>query len=110
MARTVHKFEVSANNAFGPVELPIGARIVHTDVQHTRVFVWALVDPAAETTDRLLGYFATGHLVPEQGLYIGSCPDREFGLVWHVFEGIEPEREAASDLHEVIEGRTEVPA
>jgi hypothetical protein len=88
MARVVHKYEVLARNGFGKVEMPVGAEIVHADVQRTSVYIWALGDPDAELVTRLLGYFGTGHLIPDQAEYVGSCTDRDFGLVWHVFEGM----------------------
>lgn len=86
MARVVHKFAVSFLGDLGPVQMPVGAEVLHADCQGNQVFVWALVDPDAEMETRRFGVFGTGHPVPEDARHIGTCIERNWGLVWHVFE------------------------
>jgi hypothetical protein len=87
MARVVHKFQVEGAGEFGTVPMPIGSEILHADVQGEHVFVWALVEQgAAPLIERRLGYFGTGQPVPEGAKHVGSCIERHWGLVWHVFE------------------------
>jgi hypothetical protein len=85
MARVVHKYEVAAASDFGPVSMPVDAQILHTDVQGHQVFVWALVSADAEMVERRLGFWGTGHEVPDGARYLGTGIT-DFALVWHVFE------------------------
>jgi hypothetical protein len=88
MARAVHKFQVEPGE-FTDVPMPIGAEILHADVQGDAVFVWALVQPgAANLINRRLAYFGTGKSIPDNARHIGTCIERNWGLVWHVFEEV----------------------
>jgi hypothetical protein len=77
-ARVVHKYAVEAAGDFGPVQMPVGAEILHADVQGDQVFVWASVAPeAGELVERRIGYFGTGSPVPGGALMAGrSLVDR----------------------------------
>lgn len=81
--------------------LPRGAEILHVDVQarytvtvegsptiaHEDAFVWALVDPAADTVERQFRLAGTGHDLPDDGLaHVGSFMMAGGGLVFHLFE------------------------
>src|SRR5690242_7651027 len=107
MARVIHKFEVPNGGEFTDVSMPIGAEILHADVQGEKVFVWALVDPERAPVFRMLGFFSTGHPVPAGAVHVGTGIERNFGLAWHVFEIA---GEVVSDPHDVVDERTEVPA
>lgn len=85
----VHKYEVPFGQGLMP--LPVGARILHVDVQPNSptgegVFAWALVDPSADREKRQIGYFATGELIPEGAKHIGTALSSGGAFVWHVFE------------------------
>jgi hypothetical protein len=90
--------------------MPVAAEILHADMQHGTVYVWALVDPdAPSTVDRRLGYFGTGHKeIPLTARHIGTCINRDFNLVWHVFEDTATRGGDASDADAESEVRTEV--
>jgi hypothetical protein len=96
--RTVWKFDVTEP---GPVSMPKGAQILHfgaqpsggspTQLPVSRLYVWALVDPNAETEERLFAVVGTGQEWredPTTGMrHVGSTQDGPF--VWHLFEGIQ---------------------
>ena len=81
MAETIWKFPVDVN----PVEMPLGARIVHFGVQNHVPMVWAIVDPEVSLTrpHRFVAV-GTGHPIPTAATYVGTWHDGPF--VWHIFE------------------------
>jgi len=95
--REVWKFEVPPGEVHGhgsTVSMPSGAQIISVGTQSTIVFIWAIVDPEAQLTERRLGYFPTGSPLPAWD-YVGTAhvlnPDRPAlgsWLVWHVFEEV----------------------
>ena len=71
------------------IAMPKGSKVIHVDVQKPPfVSFWAEVNPAAGLTDYKFHVRGTGHpFTGEEDLYIGTCIDRELGLVWHVYHG-----------------------
>jgi hypothetical protein len=47
---------------------------------------WAEHDPDAGATDRAFQVFGTGHPLPDDATWIGTCPRTMLGLVWHLYE------------------------
>ncbi len=69
------------------VILPKGAEILHANVQNESLFIWALIDPGAETIEEIRDIFiyGTGHPVsPIAKRYISTV--FMGSLVFHVFE------------------------
>ena len=66
------------------IEMPKYAEIVHVGIQNSDVHLWAKVDPLRSTETRCFSVYGTGHLIPDQALYVGTVFDGPF--VWHVFE------------------------
>ena len=80
--------EAADNDGRIEVEAPIGARILHVDVQQRAPHepcMWVQLDPerkpVLEHTFEIVG---TGHTVPERGEYVGSW--QQDGYVWHLYE------------------------
>ena len=74
--------------------LPVGAQILHFDVQHGEPQIWALVEPEATMIERTFRLAGTGHAITEQSLnHIGSTLMMNGKLVWHLFEIIKEVKE-----------------
>jgi hypothetical protein len=73
------------------IEMPAGARVLFTRMQHGQPCIWAAVDPTAEKETRRFFIVGTGHSFPD-GLNHRNCTfhghlwlnDGEF--VFHLFE------------------------
>lgn len=87
MALTVHKFEVPklGTNA---VAMPIGAKVVHVDIQNDTCMLWAIVNPDAIQVQRLFYLATTGEPLPEhpKKTHLGTVIFSRIGFVAHLFE------------------------
>jgi hypothetical protein len=67
------------------IEMPVGAKVLHADMQNGRLCLWAMVDVAAPMGQRVFFVIGTGHdfggLSADQ--HIATVQDG--ALVWHVF-------------------------
>lgn len=69
------------------IQMPVGARILHANVQHGVPCVWALGDLAGPYCERHLQIVGTGNPLPaELGQYVGTFMMYDGALVWHVFD------------------------
>lgn len=93
MSKTIWKFTLTGPRTV--VSMPIGAKILATQVQHEgspkghAPQIWAMCDPAeTQFEDRKFVIVGTGHqtdmTVDE---YVGTV-QMPSGLVWHVFEDL----------------------
>lgn len=83
----VYKYKL--NWAYTQVILPIGAKVLHFDIQNNEPHIWALVDPDAPKENRLFLLVGTGHQFdhdPDDTEFIGTVLANGGALVWHVFE------------------------
>jgi hypothetical protein len=80
--KRIYKYELKE----GSVEMPIGAKILSTQTQNDRPYIWTLVDIDAECEFRNFAIVGTGHDFPEADdfTYINTIQDGQF--VWHIFE------------------------
>ena len=67
------------------MRMPSGAELVHVEVQHDVITIWAIVDPAAPLADRRIEVYGTNHDIAPEHIYVGSLQHGPF--VWHVFDG-----------------------
>lgn len=75
-----------------------GARILSVQTQRDNICIWALVNEAAPTKDRVIEVFGTGHMVDGANrCYLGSAQTNDGALVWHVFERL-PEPQSAAPV------------
>lgn len=65
-ARIVYKYPIEAGSQF--LRLPIGAKILHGDIQNGAPVIWALVDPnqSLKTSYSVL-FIGTGHPFQDGG-------------------------------------------
>lgn len=86
--RRVLRFEIPIDDQ--PHKLPSGRVVMVSENRRgfpNRVEVWVDTEEGenlARGTSQKLQVFGTGHPVPEDALWVGSC--RADPLVWHVFE------------------------
>jgi len=84
--RTIHKFPFAFNNHVN-LHMPLGAKIIHVDIQDGIYCFWAIVDtskPLANYSFQILG---TGHELPDSldaDHHVGTI--LHSGFVWHIFE------------------------
>ncbi len=85
--REVWKFQLRLAD-YIPVSMPLGARLLRFGVQHGSLTLWALVDPAAPKTSRLLRLCGTGHAISpaESAHYVGTFETHGGDFVWHLFD------------------------
>jgi hypothetical protein len=84
MNKTIWKFIVDITR-LQTIIMPIGAEILHVDVQHDLICLWAMVDPNAAREPRVIEVVGTGHSMPnEERKHLGTVLMDPF--VWHIFE------------------------
>lgn len=81
--KTIHKYPIAVTDRV-TIDMPQGAKVLSVQLQHERVQVWALGDPAQPYVARRFRVYGTGHAVDEEGTFIGTV--QVTGLVFHVFE------------------------
>lgn len=89
MNQTIWKFTVGFPVDSEHIEMPRGAKILTTEMQHGHLRIWAMVDPSQDKVPRLIQIAGTGHDLSTRimGEYIGSFQLDGGNLVFHVFDG-----------------------
>ncbi len=88
--KSVYKYSLTYNG-IDTIEMPVGSKIIHVDVQHGAVRLWVLINKEEKGVEkRIFRIYGTGHDIDDnlKLLHIGSCLTNEGTLVWHVFEEI----------------------
>ena len=91
--RAVYKYPCPIEDSFS-LDLPVGAEILHLDVQRGVPCLWILVNPSktAKTETRAFLYVGTGHEHPSRfwhGLeHVGTVQLEKGTLVFHLFEEV----------------------
>ena len=89
MEQRIWKYKLEGTDGQN-ISMPKGADILTVQVQDGLPFLWALVDPKAETEIRFIEIFGTGNpILSDMGTsrkYISTFQMREGRLVFHVFE------------------------
>lgn len=85
--KTIWKYSLQLTD-LQSLSLPQGAEILTVQAQGGGLYLWAIVDPARETEERVIGIIGTGNPVITGGdidrRYIATVQRGSF--VWHVFE------------------------
>jgi hypothetical protein len=90
--RTIYKYPLKQLTDEQTIELPVGAEILTVQPQgeddDVMLWLWALIDPAAETTkERTIAIHATGHHVKQEILWhINTFQLMGGAFVFHAFE------------------------
>lgn len=81
--KTIYKYQVKED-----VDLPVGAEILSVNFQDGVPFIWALVDPDANTEIRHFASIGTGGLIHRSRIkkFIGTAFEGNSGPAIHVFE------------------------
>jgi len=67
-------------------EVPLTGDPVAVAAPHLKaVEFWAEHDEGAPEALRVFRVFGTGHLIPDDAAWVGTCP-RLHGIVWHLYE------------------------
>lgn len=84
----VFKYEIHCGE--GVTRMPEGAQILYVATAPNGpgegVFAWAEVNAGAPLTNRQIGYFATGEMIPLDAKYVGTAKTPDGAFFWHVFE------------------------
>ena len=94
--RKVYKYEIKIRDDLQELLIPSGAQLLHVDEQegdwaNAKIELWALVDPESPFTTRRFRVYGTGHPIRDVDMaYVGTAQHRTTGLVWHVFEKVNP--------------------
>lgn len=82
--RTIYKYPFKVADDI-TIEMPVGAVILHAEVQAGTATMWAQVDPRAVKTYRRFRVIGTGHpFDPDRLTHVGTFQQPPF--VWHLFE------------------------
>jgi hypothetical protein len=83
----IYKYPLEITN-FQIVSMPRRAKILSVQEQHSRLNIWALVDPKEELEPRVIEIYGTGHEVNQSGTlqFLGTVQEALGALVWHIFE------------------------
>lgn len=81
--KKIYKYPLEVAGGWQEVVIPCNARIVHVDVQYSKICLWALVETMNETEIRTFTIKGTGQSIGNDS-YIGSVQMPPY--VWHVLE------------------------
>jgi hypothetical protein len=84
--KTIYKYTLKMTDS-QTISMPIGAKILSVQNQNHTVTLWAEVEDALPTEDRIFFVVGTGMPIPSNPLnYIGTV--QTYAFVWHIFEVI----------------------
>ena len=86
--QAIWKYEVPVTDG-SDIDMPAGAKVLTVQVQHQRLCLWVIVNPASPVETRRFKVIGTGHEHDEcltALTYIGTAQMAGGALVWHVFE------------------------
>lgn len=82
--KSIWKFPIEVTDEQS-VKMPVGAQALSVQVQNGQVCLWALVDADAETEERFVQIFGTGHPVSGEGTFVETFQMQGGTLVFHAF-------------------------
>lgn len=87
--KRVYKYPVEIADV-QTILLPIGAQILSVQVQGGNPYIWACVNPSAESEPRRFRLFETGHNIESENClkFIGTFQLLGGRLVYHLFEEV----------------------
>lgn len=85
MMRTIYKYPLTSQDSQVDIQMPIGAEILHVDIQNGVPCLWVKVNPRGTPERRRFRIVATGEPFQDDRLkYLKTFQDPPY--VWHVFE------------------------
>lgn len=89
MKKKIFKYNLQTTD-INLLRIPIGAQILSVKCQNNNIRLWALVDPEAQSEERMFEIFGTGNDVPcgmeIERKFIDTVLTWNDSLVWHIFE------------------------
>ena len=89
MKKTVHRFEVAADDTWNTFHCPDGPILAVGNKGPTIVEFWCEAESSKTYGLRSFRVFGTGHPVPGYAVHVGTAPRNALGLVWHIYESKE---------------------
>lgn len=86
--RTVHKYIIRDLEI---INIPIGAKFLHFDIQNGTFYAWFEVDPTNNKEQRRFNIYGTGHDICETAKYLGTVlfgSPPSMSYVWHLYEEV----------------------
>ncbi len=86
--RCMHRYEVPADGQPHVIPLthsPVAVAAAPSGSHSWAVEFWCEHTEDAPPSRRTFQVFGTGHHLPEDAKWVGTCP-RDSGLVWHLYE------------------------
>jgi len=88
MKNVIYKYEERVGSDTTILQLPIGAKILTTQVQNNIIYFWIQINPSeVEIEQRVIRKIATGQKFDStktEHIYVGSVQQGPY--VWHYFE------------------------
>ena len=85
----VLKYQLKLTDEPQVFHIPVGGKVLTTQVQYDVICIWVLCDDTDKLDERSFYVRGTGHHVPNQGLrYVGTVQQMDGRFVWHIFEDI----------------------
>lgn len=81
--RTIYKYLVPPISEF-QLETPKHSQFKHAGLQNDVIFMWFEVDTDQPVEARTFHIVGTGHVVPQDAVYVGTVQQPPF--VWHIYE------------------------
>lgn len=87
--KRVYKYPVEISD-IQTINLPLGAQILSVQVQNGSPYIWACVNPSADSEPRRFRLYGTGHNIECNNLlkHIGTFQLFGGRLVYHLFEEV----------------------
>jgi len=93
MSRRMFRYSVPIDDephAFSLTGQPVAVAAREHGNFYTEAEFWAEHDDSVSTASRYVQVFGTGHPLPDDARWIGTCPRTADGLVWHLYEVTQP--------------------
>lgn len=84
--KTIWKYKIPINDDIHEIRIPLNAKILKVDHQDNPqiIVMWAEVTDNAPRIIKHYRVFGTGHEIPNDSLWMGTCQIGKF--VWHLYE------------------------
>lgn len=85
--RQMLRWAISVDDQWHPLALT-GDPVAVAAIGAWSVEFWAENRPGSEPSQRWFRVFGTGHPLPADARWVGTCDRTEGGLVWHLYEQV----------------------
>lgn len=82
--KAIYKYVLNITPPETVVNIPAGSIVRRVAMQNGEPTFWAEVDTSAPKVSKIFRILGTGHEIPENAHWVGSCEDGPF--IWHLFQ------------------------